>query len=136
MPDVSANISEVPIPVQQKLVDVIELRAKDPQQAEMRDQFLASIRIPTNARIVDIGCGPGILARAIAEFPDVREVVGIDMSPKFLRRARELSDGNGKVTFREGDAKALDFRDQSFDVAIMYTVLSHIPQPEDIKLTV
>ena len=43
-------------------------------------------------RVLDLGCGPGQLARAFA--PHVREVVGIDPEPEMLRVARENGPDN------------------------------------------
>jgi ubiquinone/menaquinone biosynthesis C-methylase UbiE len=130
MPDVYANIANAATATQQRLVDVMELRAAEPQQAAMRDAFIAGVNPPRGARIVEFGCGSGIIARALAMRPEVDEVVGIDPSPVFLKRARELGDGSSRLKFVQGDARSVDLPDATFDAAIFYTVLTHIPGPE------
>src|SRR5205823_5595614 len=92
--------------------------------------FLAAIDLPRNARVLEVGCGPGIVVRAIAERTEVREVLGVDPSPVFLKRARERANGDGKTSFLEGDGRALDLPDGAFDAVVMYTCLSHVPEPE------
>ena len=71
------------------------------------------------ARIVDVGTGTGAGAITLASrFPNA-EIVGVDLSDAMLDQARrntpaELRD---RVTFQRGDASALPFADESFDLA-------------------
>ena len=130
MPDVYATISEAEPAVLAQLADVLELRAADPQQQEMRDAYLASIDFPPGARAVEVGCGTGAVARAIASRPGIGEVVGVDPSPAFLEKARELARDLPNLTFVEGDARALPLEDASFDVLVFHTTLCHIPEPD------
>ena len=64
-------------------------------------------------RVLDVGCGPGRHARALAE--QGIEVVGVDISPRFVELAAEgAPDG---ATFVVGDARALPY-DGEFDAVI------------------
>ena len=112
------------------MADILELRAADSQQRELRDAYLADIDFPTGARVVEVGCGPGPVSRALASRPGMGEVVGVDPSPVFLSKGRELAQDIPNLTFVEGDARALPFEDDSFDVLIFHTTLCHIPEPE------
>jgi SAM-dependent methyltransferase len=49
---------------------------------------------PQHGRVLDLGCGPGKLARALAPFVD--EVIAVDPSAAMLRLARELDAGEGR----------------------------------------
>ncbi|MCA9422900.1 MAG: class I SAM-dependent methyltransferase [Nitrospira sp.] len=69
------------------------------------------------ARIVDVGCGDGRLTQVLAERG--YDVMGVDPSPTALARLR--------VPHKRGSAEALDFPDNSFDVAICTEVLEHLP---------
>lgn len=71
MPDIYATVSEAPPAVLAQLDDILELRAADPQQQEMREAYLASIDFPPGARAVEVGCGTGAVARAIASRPGI-----------------------------------------------------------------
>jgi ubiquinone/menaquinone biosynthesis C-methylase UbiE len=129
VPDVYVTISETPPAVLAQLAEVLELRAGDPQQQEMREAYLADVAFPPGARVVEVGCGTGAVARAIAVRPGIGEVVGVDPSPAFLDRGRELAQDVPNLTLLEGDARALPLEDVSFDVLVFHTTLCHIPEP-------
>jgi SAM-dependent methyltransferase len=131
VPDVYATIAGVDVATQERLAGVLELRAADPQQRAMLDAYLAEIRFPARARVLEIGCGTGPVSRAIAGRPGVAEVVGIDPSPVFLAKARELADATN-LTFEEGDGRSLRYPDADFDAVVLHTTLCHIPQPERV----
>lgn len=73
--------------------------------------------------ILEIGCGPGALAGALHRWYPEAKITGIDRDSEFIRFAKEHEDG---ITFVEGDATALPFADESFDVVISNTVSEHI----------
>jgi ubiquinone/menaquinone biosynthesis C-methylase UbiE len=58
----------------------------------------------------------------------VREVVGVDVVPELLERARSGAPPN--VTFVEGDATKLPFESGSFDLSCSRRTLHHIARPE------
>ena len=130
MPDVYATITEAQRSVLDSLADVIEVRAADPQQQAIRAAYLSQIDFPTDARVLEVGCGPGPVARALAVWPGVGEVVGLDPSPRFLELAKERLGDIRNLTFVEGDARALPLDDATFDVLVFHTALCHIPGPE------
>jgi ubiquinone/menaquinone biosynthesis C-methylase UbiE len=130
VPDVYATITEAEPAVVERLVDILELRASDPQQREMRNAYFSDIEFPSDARVAEVGCGPGPVARALASHPGVGTVVGIDPSPIFLAKGRELGRDLPNLSFLEGDARALPLDDGSFDVLVFHTTLCHVPGPE------
>jgi SAM-dependent methyltransferase len=76
---------------------------------------------PEPERALDIGTGLGDGALLIArEFPHAR-VRGIDLSEEMIRRAqgRIGLDPEGRVAFRTGDASALPYGDDSFDLVAL-----------------
>jgi ubiquinone/menaquinone biosynthesis C-methylase UbiE len=66
------------------------------------------------ARVLDLGCGPGRAAAALAERHGA-VVTGLDSSPEMLAAAREVAPS---VTFVQGFAEDLPFGDGSFDVVL------------------
>jgi SAM-dependent methyltransferase len=97
------------------------------QQVETVREQLRTFVVPSgNERAVDSGTGAGTLALALA--PLVREVVGVDIVPELLERARK--DAPENVTFVEGDATNLPFEIGSFDLACTRRTLHHIAHPE------
>jgi arsenite methyltransferase len=119
MPDVFANITSVSDEMIETVANVLETRAAVPSQQEMIRDYLARIPYPQDAHVLEIGCGTA-------------RVIGVDPSPALLAKARDLSKGNSKIEFEEGDGKALRFEASSFDAVILHTVLTHVPSPEDI----
>jgi SAM-dependent methyltransferase len=69
-------------------------------------------------RILDIGCGTGESTLFLArEFPQAR-VRGVDISAEMVRAAvaKVGLDPEGRIAFKQGDAAALPFPDESFDL--------------------
>ncbi len=79
--------------------------------------------------VLDAGCGPGIVACALA--PLVRSVVGTDLTPAMLARAADVARhrGLGNVTFREGDMERLPFPDGSFSLVVTRYTFHHLLRP-------
>ena len=84
-------------------------------------------------RVVDIGCGGGILADSMAR--KGANVLGIDLASKALRVAKlhALEAGTANVEYREVSAEALaDEQPEKFDVVTCMEMLEHVPRPESI----
>jgi SAM-dependent methyltransferase len=110
----------------------MEQRATEPSYRAMVQDYLSRIDFPPDASVVEIGCGTGSVARVVARQRNVRQVVGIDPSPVFIEKARELAEGLDGVEFAVGDGRTLAFDDGRFDVAVVNTALTHVPQPERV----
>lgn len=79
-------------------------------------------------RCLDVGCGLGEDARAIAQA--TRSVVfGIDHSIRLAAEATRRSAGNPAVLFACGDGAALPLPDSIFDAAAIKRTLMHLPEP-------
>ena len=74
-------------------------------------------------KILEIGCGPGALAGALHRWYPLAEITAVDRDSEFIRFGTENEPG---VNFVEGDATALPFEDNTFDVTISNTVAEHI----------
>src|SRR5881394_1634903 len=99
---------------------------QDERAAELAERVRAFVGASGDERALDVGCGAGALALALA--PLVREVVGVDRVPELLELARERAPANAQ--FVEGDATELSFDTASFDLAGTLRTLHHVPRPE------
>ena len=76
---------------------------------------LATLDGPVETAL-DVGTGTGSAALLIAErFPEAR-VVGVDIAPEMVERAKEKAGGSQNISFEHGDASALPYVDASFDL--------------------
>jgi SAM-dependent methyltransferase len=94
-----------------------------PFDRELLDRFAAMI--PAGGRVVDLGCGPGQVARYLASRGV--NVSGIDLSQQMVEQARRLNPG---IDFQQGDMRQLDLPDESLaGIAAFYAII-HIPHEE------
>lgn len=128
--DPYANLAAADPALVAQIGDRLELRAADPQQRAILQTYLKDVKFPQDARVLEIGCGTGPVARALAAWPGVGRVVGVDASPTLITRAAELSRQVENLSFEVGDARALVFEDAAFDVVVFHTLLCHVPEPE------
>ena len=79
------------------------------------EQLIESLDVHSTDRVLDVATGSGNAALAAARRSC--EVVGIDYVPSLLERARERAIAEGvQAQFEDGDAEAIPFEDDSFDV--------------------
>ena len=85
--------------------------------------FLAPLIDSSSAkRILDVGCGPGALASAVADTSPVVHVTGVDASA--ARIAEAIS--HDRVALTVGNAHHLDFEDESFDVVYCRFLIEYL----------
>ena len=80
-------------------------------------------------RVLDVGCGTGHLANAIAAASSPAQVQAFDLSPIYVADAQRRNR-DPRVNFSIGDACAIDFPDRSFDRVLSLLVLHFVPQPQ------
>jgi SAM-dependent methyltransferase len=88
--------------------------------ARFQPKFLAAAAIEPADNVLDIGCGSGTTTRAAARAASRGTVLGVDLSSRMLRLARERAAAEQltNVTFEQGDAQIHAFPDSHFDVAV------------------
>ncbi len=127
MADLFQTLSEAPDHVVERVADGLEIRAKDPAQLEILERYIRDLEIPDGAQVLEMGCGTGPVCRRFAEIAEVEQVFGIDPARKLIERARVLADGNAKLQFDVARAESTGFDDDTLDLVILHTLLSHVP---------
>jgi ubiquinone/menaquinone biosynthesis C-methylase UbiE len=86
--------------------------------APWASRLIQSAKPMTGERVLDVGCGTGIVARLVTPMVEpAGQVVGLDANPNMLAVARAVSERQHLATqWREGSAEALPFPDESFDL--------------------
>jgi SAM-dependent methyltransferase len=92
----------------------------------VQDAVMQALRSAPPARILDVGCGTGLLTmRLVRELPGSR-VVGCDFSHGMLRQARAQS---AHLPLAQGDAQRLPFSAGSFDAVVSTEAFHWFPDP-------
>src|SRR5260370_18204964 len=81
------------------------------------EQAIELMRVPTDARALDVGCGSGWASRLLAGFANKGSVTGVDISDEMINLARESSASFPNVDYEIASAEQLPFRDNEFSQA-------------------
>lgn len=81
--------------------------------------------------ILDCGYGPGTISVGLAQRITPGRLTGIDLYLEHAKLAHEHAVANGvtNVSFENGDVCAIPFKNGTFDVVFMHTLLVHLPEP-------
>lgn len=131
--DAMQFVNEQDPATRERFIERLELRGKDPTFVAYREAYLELIDLPRTATVLDLGCGTGVVARAIAARDGFTgTVTGIDLSDDFIAAAETFAADDGvsdRVQFAVGDAHQLDFRAACFDTVVAHTLVSHVRDP-------
>jgi SAM-dependent methyltransferase len=92
------------------------------------ERFLDWLAPAAGLRWLDVGCGNGAFTEMLVERCAPLSVDGIDPSEAQLAYARTRPAAR-VAHFRQGDAMALPFADDTFDAAVMPLVIFFVPEP-------
>lgn len=93
-------------------------------------ELLLELARPTkDTAVLDLACGPGLVACAFARHAG--QVTGIDITPAMLEQAakRQQEQGLDNLVWQLGDVQALPYADASFDLVITRYSFHHFQHP-------
>jgi ubiquinone/menaquinone biosynthesis C-methylase UbiE len=94
---------------------------------ESTRQTLVRLSIQPGDRVLDVGCGTGVLLAGLAESCPGARLVGIDPVPEMLAIARRRVPAH--VELREGRAERIPAADGSFDLVVSCNMLHYVGDP-------
>ena len=98
-----------------------------PEFAALAQRVTAAL--PTGSRILEVAPGPGYLAVEVAR-RGAFEVTGLDISHTFVEIAqRNARKANVNIDFRQGNASAMPFAENSFDLILCRAAFKNFSQP-------
>lgn len=108
--------------------EIARLEAQQSGVAEALRQALARVSLSHRPRVLELGCGTGILTRALAAALPDAQITAIDLDERLLAVARASFPAT-RIRFERQDAAALPYPTRSFDLAICRYVLMHQEAP-------
>jgi SAM-dependent methyltransferase len=87
-------------------------------------------RVCPSAVVLSVGCGPGVILRAVTNLDSSIRATGMDVSELRLQQAQEKNRGNSRVQFVCGDAQSMDFQSSSFDLVYCRMLLQYLKEKE------
>jgi ubiquinone/menaquinone biosynthesis C-methylase UbiE len=131
--DIFQNITQQDAGTLDMIVNRLELRHRDPRFVAMCDAYLDRIELAKAARVLDFGCGSGVVGRQILRRPEFKgRVIGIDLSAPLIEAGRRLAAEEGvaeRLDLRVGDAHGVGLGDAYFDAVVAHTLISHVREP-------
>jgi len=108
------------------IISLLEERARS-GYGELVAQVLDRTAVALGERVLEVGCGSGAVARALANrLGGANPIIATDINPYILSEARALARDKGlseAIKFEQANAEALPYPDAQFDLAVCTTVL-------------
>ncbi|MBQ1482235.1 MAG: class I SAM-dependent methyltransferase [Erysipelotrichaceae bacterium] len=119
------------------LYRAFDYNGKRQMSKQIIEGIAGNIDLKNGGKVLDVGCGSGALAIAVAKRHPEAEVIGIDRWGKeyasfSLKLCEDNAEAEGvsNVSFRQGDALRLDFADETFDAVTSNYVYHNIPSKD------
>jgi ubiquinone/menaquinone biosynthesis C-methylase UbiE len=91
--------------------------------------LMDAARTTPGERVLDLGSGTGAFEERLAETVPGAEVVGVDVAPAMVERARRKLQGVPAVSFERADAHALPFEAERFDAVVTASTFHYFDRP-------
>jgi ubiquinone/menaquinone biosynthesis C-methylase UbiE len=93
-------------------------------------KYLTS-HVRPGAEVLSVGCGPGVILDAVTAMDSSIRATGIDISADRVQQAVRRNHENARVKFTCGDAHAMEFQSNSFDLVYCRMLLQYLREKEE-----
>ena len=115
------------------MAERLESRAKHPFFRGVIADYLGALELDRISSVLEIGCGTGVVSRALAVAPGFRgTITATDVSPHLIdaaRRYAQMEGVEGRIAFEISSAADLHAGNGTHDLIIAHTLLSHAADP-------
>lgn len=118
-----------------EMADALEQRGQAADQVRVNTALMQALAPSPGERLLEAGCGSGLLCRLMAAAAPVGKITGLDISIEFLKIARshaERANVADAIDWSAGQAQALPFREASFDGVLAARLLLHVAEPQAV----
>jgi ubiquinone/menaquinone biosynthesis C-methylase UbiE len=113
-----------------RMIQSLEQRGRTRAQTRLRRRFLRFVGIRAGDRVLEVGCGTGVVLRDLAGLVGARgAVVGVDPSRQVITAARALCRPHRTISLRVADGTRLPWASERFDASVAVTVVLHVADP-------
>jgi ubiquinone/menaquinone biosynthesis C-methylase UbiE len=93
--------------------------------------MVRALEIPSDSRILEVGCGRGIALPVLDRLCSPQRLVGLDIDPELLvEAAANLREHGTRAQLVAADVRRMPFADGAFDVIVDFGTLYHIAKPQ------
>lgn len=121
------------------LCEILELRGGQPRQVHMRENCFHAAGIVPGMKVIEFGCGSGVVARHLAKMVGPGgHVVGVDVNTDFVRYAMRINRTDptiAPIDYLVADAQEPVRLGHRFDAALAVTLLAHVKDPLKVVAT-
>jgi ubiquinone/menaquinone biosynthesis C-methylase UbiE len=86
--------------------------------------------VRSDANVLSVGCGPGVILNAVSRLHPSIRATGIDISAERVQEATQRNAGNPRLKFLRGDAQAMQLPSDSFDLVYSRMLLQYLREKE------
>jgi ubiquinone/menaquinone biosynthesis C-methylase UbiE len=122
-----------------KGLSAVEYIMEDPREAKRLEakvdahawvqKYLAH-RLGAGAEVLSVGCGPGVILREVVALDRSIHAIGLDVSADRIQEAKERHRGVAAVSFVRGDAHAMEFPSNRFDLVYSRMLIEYLKDKE------
>ena len=122
------------LPDWQKAKELDRLKQQVNITLSQEQKIWQEIGLTSHHKILDLGCGSGIVSSELAKITHPGEVIGIDFSESMLKQACWLKDSQSitNLNFQLGNAYQLNFPDNYFDFVYSRLLFQHLVEPAKV----
>jgi SAM-dependent methyltransferase len=93
------------------------------------EKYLAPLLRP-GAEVLSVGCGPGMILRQVCSLDESIRATGIDLSAGRVQEAIQKNTADSRLKFVQGDAHAMPFSANSFDLVYARMLFEYLAEKE------